>query len=135
MQQQVTVLSGEMHLRIDGAEHVVGAGESATIPPGAPHFQWNASDAAIVAIEEVRPAKRLHEFFAVLFDLARDGDTDARGRPSLLVAAVLFAEFRDSIRDASLATRLMLNALVPIAAALGYRRRLARYLRPSGTRA
>ena len=81
-QQRVTVLSGEMHLRINGEHHVVRAGESATVPPGGHHFQWNPCDPEVVAIEEICPAGRLHEFFSVLFRLARDGKTDSRGRPS-----------------------------------------------------
>jgi quercetin dioxygenase-like cupin family protein len=129
-QQRIMVLSGEMHLRIDGEHHVVRAGESATIPPGGHHFQWNPSDSEVVAIEEVCPAGRLHEFFYVLFRLAQDGKSDANGRPSLLFAAVLFSEFKDSIRDASFGTRLMMDALAPIASVLGYRRQLEQYLSP-----
>jgi hypothetical protein len=38
------------------------------------------------------------------------------------------SEFKDSIRQASWATRLLMDALAPVASALGYRRRLAPYL-------
>jgi quercetin dioxygenase-like cupin family protein len=55
-QQSVTVVSGEMHLRINGSHHVVRAGESLTIPTGGHHFQWNPCDTELVAIEEVFPA-------------------------------------------------------------------------------
>jgi mannose-6-phosphate isomerase-like protein (cupin superfamily) len=128
-QQRVTVLSGEMHLRIDGVHHVVRAGESALLPAGAHHFQWNPCDSEVTAIEEIRPAGRIHEFFSVLFGLARDGKTDSQGRPSLLLAATLFSEFKDSIRQAELRTRVLLDALAPIAALLGYRRKLDPYLK------
>jgi quercetin dioxygenase-like cupin family protein len=126
-EQQITVLSGEMHLRIDGAHQVIRAGESAWVPAGAHHFQWNPCDSEVVAIEEIRPAGRLHEFFSVLFGLARDGKTDSHGRPSLLLAAALFSEFKGSIRQAPLGTRLLLDGLAPIAALLGYRRQLDHY--------
>ncbi|MFN8601488.1 MAG: cupin domain-containing protein [Candidatus Binatia bacterium] len=133
-EQQVTVLSGEMHLLIAGGHRVVRAGESALVPLGAHHFQWNPCEAEVVAIEEVFPAGRLHEFFSVLFRLARDGRTDARGLPPPLLASVLFAEFRDTIRQASFGARLTLDALVPLATVLGYRRLLERYLgSPVGT--
>jgi quercetin dioxygenase-like cupin family protein len=132
MEQRVTVLSGEMHVRIDGEHHVVRAGESATVPPGAHHFQWNPCDAELVAIEEVSPAGRLHEFFSVLFGLARDGRTDPKGRPPLLLAAVLFSEFKDSVRQASFGMRVVLDALAPVAKALGYRRVLERYMGAAG---
>ena len=133
-EQQITILSGEMHLRIDGAHRVVRAGESALVPAGAHHFQWNPCDAEVVAIEEIRPAGRLHEFFSVLFGLARDGKTDAQGRPSLLLAAVLFAEFKGSIRQAPFGPRVLLDVLAPIASLLGYRRQLDRYLTGGLTR-
>lgn len=133
-EQRVSVLAGEMHLLIAGEHRVVRAGESADVPLGAHHFQWNPCDTEVVAIEEVFPAGRLHEFFSVLFRLAGDGRTDARGLPPLLLASVLFAEFRDTIRQASVAERLVLDALAPIATLLGYRRLLKRYLgSPVGT--
>jgi quercetin dioxygenase-like cupin family protein len=131
-EQRVTILSGEMHLRINGEHRVVRAGESATVPAGAPHFQWNPCDSEVVAIEEVCPAGRLHEFFFVLFRLAQAGKTDSQGRPSLLLAAVLFSEFRDSIRQAAFGPRLLLDALAPVAVALGYRRQLDPYLEEAG---
>jgi hypothetical protein len=40
----------------------------------------------------------------------------------------LFAEFRDSIRPAPLADRLLVALLGPIATALGYRRQITAYL-------
>jgi len=131
-EQRVTVLAGEMHLRVNGEHCILRAGESATVPPGGHHFQWNPCDAEVVAIEEVYPAGRLHEFFAVLFRLARDGKTDSQGRPSLFMAAALFSEFKDSVRQAPIAMRLLLDALAPIASALGYRRQIKRYLDAGG---
>jgi quercetin dioxygenase-like cupin family protein len=127
-EQRVTVLSGEMHLRIDGEHCVLRAGESATVPPGSRHFQWNPGEVEVVAIEEVFPPGRLHEFFSVLFGLARDGKIDSQGRPPLLLSAALFSEFKDSIRQAPLGTRFFLDALAPVASVLGYRRQLERYL-------
>jgi quercetin dioxygenase-like cupin family protein len=131
-EQRVTILSGEMHLRVNGDHCILRAGESATVPPGGHHFQWNPCDSEVVAIEEVCPAGRLHEFFAVLFRLARDGKTDSQGRPSLFLAAALFSEFKDSVRQAPIGLRLLLDGLAPIASVLGYRRQLERYLDAGG---
>jgi quercetin dioxygenase-like cupin family protein len=127
-EQRVTIVSGEMHLRIAGEERVLRAGESATVPLGARHFQWNPCDEEVVAIEEIVPAGRNHEFFSVLFRLARDGKTDSQGRPSLLLAAALFWEFKDSMRQGPFFARLLFAALAPIASALGYRKQLDPYL-------
>lgn len=104
------------------------AGQTTTIPVGARHFQWNPCDSEAVVIEEIRPAGRIHDFFKVLFGLARDGRTDVNGYPSLVLSAALFSEFKDSIRPAPLGLRLLIGVLGPIALALGYRRQVEKYL-------
>ena len=127
-EQRISVLSGEMHLRIDGEHRIVRAGETTSIPVGARHFQWNPCDAEAVVVEEIRPAGRIHDFFKVLFGLARDGRTDANGYPSLVVSAALFSEFKDSIPPAAPGLRLLIGLLGPVALAIGYRRQLEKYL-------
>jgi hypothetical protein len=92
------------------------------------HFQWNPCDTEAVVVEEIRPAGRIHEFFEVLFGLARDGRTDANGYPPLVLSAAVFTEFRDAIRPAPLRLRLLFGVLGPIALALGYRRQIDDYL-------
>ena len=127
-QQQISVLSGEMHLRIEGEHRIVRAGETATIPIGARHFQWNPCDIEAVVIEDVRPAGRIHDFFKVLFGLARDGRTDRAGLPPLFLSAALFSEFKDSVQPAPFGLRLSFRALGPVARLLGYRREIEKYL-------
>lgn len=131
-EQRISVLAGEIHLRVDGAHRIVRAGETATVPAGARHFQWNPGDIEAVVIEDIRPAGRIHDFFKVLFGLARDDRTDAKGYPSLLVTAALFTEFRDAIQPAPIMARVLIAILGPIALALGYRRRLEKYLQAPG---
>jgi quercetin dioxygenase-like cupin family protein len=127
-EQRISVLSGEMHLRINGEHRIVRAGQTTSISVGARHFQWNPCDAEVVVVEEIRPAGRIHDFFRVLFGLARDGRTDVNGHPSLVLSAALFSEFKDSIRPAPLGLRLLIGVLGPIALALGYRRQVEQYL-------
>lgn len=127
-EQRISVLSGEMHLRIDGVHRIVSAGQAAIVPRGARHFQWNPCDAEAVVIEEVCPAGRMHDFFKVLFGLARDGRTDRQGYPPLLLSAALFAQFKDSILPAPYGLRLLFALLGPIALSLGYRRQIEAYL-------
>ena len=132
-EQRVCVISGEMHLLVDGVHRVLRAGESTTIPAGGHHYQWNPGDVEIVAIEEIRPAGRTHEMFATLFGLARDGGTNAKGYPSPLFAAALVTEFGDCLQPAPLFVRMLFRALAPLAAALGYGRKLERYRRVAVT--
>jgi quercetin dioxygenase-like cupin family protein len=127
-EQRISVRSGEMHLRINGEHRIVRAGQTMIIPVGARHFQWNPCDSEAVVIEEIRPAGRIHDFFTVLFGLARDGRTDVNGYPPLMLSAALFSEFKDSIRPAPLGLRLLIGVLGPIALALGYRRQVDKYL-------
>jgi quercetin dioxygenase-like cupin family protein len=127
-EQMISVLSGEMHLRVNGEHRIVRAGQTTVIPVGARHFQWNPCDSEAVVTEEIRPAGRIHDFFKVLFGLARDGKTDVNGYPSLVLSAALFAEFKDSIRPAPLGLRLVIGVLGPVALASGYRRQVERYL-------
>jgi quercetin dioxygenase-like cupin family protein len=127
-EQLISVLAGELHVRIEGEHRIVRAGETALVPPGARHFQWNPSDVEAIVVEEIRPAGRMHDFFKVLFGLARDGKTDAQGYPPPMLAAALFSEFKDSVRPAPLGVRLMITMLRPLAQAIGQRRQFDKYV-------
>jgi mannose-6-phosphate isomerase-like protein (cupin superfamily) len=107
MIQLMTVLSGEMHVRVGRKESVMRAGESATVPAGARHFQWNTCDVEVRAIEEYRPAGRLHDFFKVLFGLAKDGKLNARGFPPPMLGLAVFWQFKDSTQPASIGLRFI----------------------------
>lgn len=74
----------------------------------------------------------MHEFFATLFNLAKDGKTNSKGYPSPLLGAALMSEFKDSIRPAPLPLRLLFGALAPLAEALGYKRLLKKYWNAGG---
>jgi quercetin dioxygenase-like cupin family protein len=132
MTQTVTVLSGTIHFRLDGKELIINAGETKTLLPGVSHFQWNPTDEEVVAIEQHVPAERIHDFFKVIINLAENGETDAQGSPSLLMASVLFMYFRGTIRPEPLLLRFVLILVSPLAWVLGYHRRLQRYLPEQG---
>ncbi len=133
VEQEIAVTSGEMHITVNGEHVVIKAGESATAPKGAHHFQWNPCDEEAVAIETYRPAGRNHDFFRTLFGLARDGHTDAQGMPSIFMRAAIFSEFRDTIRPAAPGARLLIATLAPISRVLGHRRRIMKYARGPAT--
>ena len=126
--QTLSVLSGTLHCVIAGEDVVLGPGESRVIAPGTFHHQANPTNEVVRAIEEFRPARRMHDFFRVLFALARDGHTDERGAPPLLLAAALFHEFADSIAPGSRAARLAIGVLAPFARLIGKDRLIRRYL-------
>lgn len=127
-EQTITVVAGELHCRINGVNHILYAGDSAKIPAGARHFQSNPTDFEARAIEEYRPAGRIHNFFRVLFTLAKEGKTNRKGVPHLLIGAAFVAEFKDTVRVSSPALRLLFSALAPVSRLLGYRRIIRRYI-------
>lgn len=127
-QQRIFVTSGELHCRINGVNHVLFTGDTATIPAGAHHFQANPTDKEARAIEEHRPAGRIHSFFRVLFTLAQEGKTNRRGIPKPLIGAAFVAEFKDTVRVSSVSLRILFAALAPISRLLGYRRTIRRYI-------
>jgi quercetin dioxygenase-like cupin family protein len=120
--QTITSTVGTLHLSVEGQRHALGPGEAVVVAPGQNHEQWNPADTEVWAIEEFRPAARMHDFFRVLFGMARDGLTDAKGKPGPLLASALLAEFDDSLRVASRLERIALRALLPLARLLGKHR-------------
>jgi quercetin dioxygenase-like cupin family protein len=97
-ESRAELVSGSLRFVVAGEERRLGAGESITIPPGVPHRFVNEGDEDAVAIQEFRPALRTAEFFRTYVGLARRGELDERGMPSLLRLAVLGPAFADEIR-------------------------------------
>lgn len=126
-EQKITVTMGELHCRVEGKDYVLYAGDSVTIPTGAQHFQWNPTAYETRAIEEYRPAGRIHAFFRVLFTLAQEGKTNGKGVPKPLIGAAMTVEFKDTVRVSSLGLRLLFNALAPLSRLLGYQKMIRNY--------
>lgn len=127
-EQTVYVIQGELGCRVNGVDSVLRVGDSAKIPAGTPHFQWNPTDTEARAIEEIRPAGRIHNLFRVAFTLAREGKTNRKGVPKPLIGAALVAEFRDVARPTAIGLRLLFDMLGPISYLLGYRRIIREYI-------
>jgi quercetin dioxygenase-like cupin family protein len=118
------VVSGSLRFVVEGVERRLGPGDAITIPAGVPHFFCNDGDKDAVAIQEARPALRTQEFFEAYFELARRGEVDEHGRPSLLRMSVLGPHFADVIRVTNPpwpVQRVAFALLGPIARLRGYR--------------
>jgi quercetin dioxygenase-like cupin family protein len=76
-EQRVEVLSGVMHCRIDGEEHIVRPGEAVVIPAGARHFVWNSGAEPLHAIDEYRPDLNMERYFEKVFSLPPTASCDA----------------------------------------------------------
>jgi quercetin dioxygenase-like cupin family protein len=87
--EHFTVLSGAVAVRTDAGERLHRAGEAFAIPRGTPHTMRNAGAEEASVRWQVRPALATLDFYETLYRLAREGKTDATGRPGLLRLAVL----------------------------------------------
>ena len=138
IEETFTVVQGTVGFRLDGSEDVAGPARRLIVAPGVVHDWWNAGNDEAHVIVELRGEKRRLDRFemmiSTLYGLARDGKTDARGRPSILQASLLAREFNDVIvftRPSRLVQRLLFGALAPMAYLLGYRAAYPEY-GPSG---
>jgi len=123
-ESRAEVVAGTLRFVVDGNERRLAPGEAITIPAGTPHYFLNDGHEDAVAIQEFRPALRTAEFFEALFELARRGELDERGKPSLLRLAILGPAFADEIRVPSPpwpVQRATFALLAPIARVRGYR--------------
>ena len=96
--EHIEIQAGRVAFLIDGAMRTVIAGEQATIAPGTWHRWWNASDGELRARVRIEPAMRFQDASLVLWGLCADGHTDAEGRPSPLLGALLATRYRDELR-------------------------------------
>ena len=122
-EERFEVLSGRLHILVDGEERILDTGEVITIPPGTPH-EMSASEAGVRVDWQTRPALKTEAFFEAMWGLARDGKTNEKGVPNILQTAVLMAAYDREFRLASLprfVQKAVFGGLAPIGRLLGYR--------------
>ena len=107
------------------------------MPAGVAHDWWNAGEEEARIVVEVAPGARFEEMIKNLYGLARDGKTNAKGRPGLLQASLFAREFEDVLRftkPTRTVQRVLFAVLAPIARLLGYMGSYPEYLErgPSG---
>jgi mannose-6-phosphate isomerase-like protein (cupin superfamily) len=127
------VRAGRITFALDGHERSLGAGEQLTVEPGTWHQWWNVGEDEVQIRSRVEPALRFEEAILVLWGLCADGHTDAQGRPSPLLGALLATRYRREIRyrqPPDLVQRLVFPALAALARLRGSERIVDRYLDP-----
>jgi cupin domain len=118
------VLSGSLLFLVGGQEVPLGPGSRLEIPPSTPHTFRNEGPDEAHWIQEFRPAPGIADFFVTLFELARRGDLNARGLPSMRQLLLSVPAFGREIRLASPSwpvQRLALAPLAPLARLRGLR--------------
>ena len=122
-EERFEVLSGPLHVEVDGEERILDAGEVITIPPGTPH-EMSASEAGVRVNWQTRPALGTEAFFEAMWGLAHNGKTNEKGVPNILQTAVLMAAYDREFRLVSpprFVQKVVFGALAPIGRLLGYR--------------
>lgn len=95
------VLAGTLSFNVAGTVRRMTPGEKIVIPAGTHHFFWNDGEEDARAMQELRPALRIEDFFTSWFALARDGKLDAKGMPPFLQTVALVPAFGREIRPTS----------------------------------
>jgi mannose-6-phosphate isomerase-like protein (cupin superfamily) len=93
--ERLTVVEGDLRLAVGGAEEVLGAGQSRTVPAGTPHAQRPGPAPEGTVRVEVRPAARTEAFLERVAELSRSGQLTRRGYPRPLAGAALVRDFGD----------------------------------------
>jgi mannose-6-phosphate isomerase-like protein (cupin superfamily) len=125
------VRSGRITFILDGEERTLAAGEQVTVVPGTWHRWWNAGEDEVQVRVRVEPAMRFEEAILVVWGLCADGHTNADGRPSPLLGAVVATRYRRELRYRSppdAVQRFLFPPLAAIARLLGRERKIEQYL-------
>ncbi|MEA2312537.1 MAG: hypothetical protein QOE28_2505 [Solirubrobacteraceae bacterium] len=88
------VIEGELRLRIEGREHVLGPGEAMVVPPGARHTQRPGKGGGEGRVRvQLRPAGDAIEFLERLAELGAHDQYNRLGLPRPVAAAHLVEDF------------------------------------------
>jgi mannose-6-phosphate isomerase-like protein (cupin superfamily) len=131
--EHLEVRAGRITFVVDGEERALEAGEKVSVMPGTWHRWWNAGEDEVQIRARVEPALRFEEAILVLWGLCTDGHTNAEGRPSPLLGALLATRYRREIRyrqPPDAIQRLLFPALAALARRRGLERTIDRYLDP-----
>jgi mannose-6-phosphate isomerase-like protein (cupin superfamily) len=126
------ILDGELNVTVANATRRLIEGEEATVPPRTPHRFFSNSNTPVTFRVTVLDPGRLEDGLRILYGLAQDGKAPG-GLPRNPLVIALCAEQSD-MYGAGIPLwfqRALVRALAPLARALGYDRKLAKYVRRS----
>jgi quercetin dioxygenase-like cupin family protein len=116
-EERFTIIAGEAHFTVNGAERIVGPGETIVVPIGVRHSESNPGSVAIEGVVELRPGLRSKEMHEAFGGLSCEGKTTSRGAPKnpLQLGATLWY-FRQENRVTSPPPWVQNLVLPPLAA-------------------
>src|SRR5262249_42709606 len=128
------VRQGQITFVVNGNERTLSEGDEATVEPGTWHRWWNSGEGEVRTRTRVEPALRFEEAIMAFWGLCADGHTNAEGRPSPLLGALVATRFRPEIRyrqPPDAVQRLVFPALAAIARLRGLEGTIDAYLDPA----
>jgi quercetin dioxygenase-like cupin family protein len=130
-EEDFTVLSGQISVRMDGQPKIYKAGDHLHIPPNRVHSMWNHTDEMSVVNWKVRPALSTEYLLETGIGLANAGKVGDEGMPGVLQVAVMMNHF-DNVyritRPPRVIQKIVFYSLMPLAWLLGYRAMYAEYI-------
>jgi hypothetical protein len=129
--EHLEIKAGRIMFVLDGQERAVGAGEQVTVLPGTWHRWSNPGEDEVLIRVRIEAAMRFEEAILVSWGLCADGHTNADGRPSPLLGALLATRYRREIRyrqPPDAVQKLLFPPLAALARLLGRERAIQRYL-------
>src|SRR6266511_3823425 len=129
--EHVEVRAGRITFVLDGEERTLAVGEQLTVAPGTWHRWRNAGEGEVQARVRIESAMRFEEAILVIRGLCADGHTNAEGRPSTLLGALLATRYRREIRyrqPPDAIQRVLFPPLAALARLRGLERTVDRYL-------
>lgn len=130
-QEDFTVLSGEIKVRMEGQVRTFREGDKFHIPPGRVHSMWNDSDSVASVNWQVRPAMNTEYLLETGIGLANAGKVGANGMPGILQVAAMANHFHRVYRAAKPPYPIQRTAfflLKPLAMMLGYKPMYPEYI-------
>src|SRR5687768_8536880 len=87
-EENFTIISGELTVKLKGSLKVYTAGETLFVPKNTIHSMWNPSGSTTVVRWHVAPALDTEYFFETMMGLAGEGKTNKEGVPRILQIAL-----------------------------------------------
>ena len=123
-EEDFTVISGELTVKIDTQTITLKKGDSLHIPPNKVHSMWNRSDSKTIVNWKVRPAMRSENLLETFTGLANDNKTNKDGIPGILQTAATANLFSDEFRLAKppyAFQKIIFGILTPVSFIMGYK--------------
>ncbi|RPI12624.1 MAG: cupin domain-containing protein [Ignavibacteriae bacterium] len=130
-EEEFTVLSGELYVRINGQVKILKQGDILNIPKNVVHSMWNDSDSKTVVNWKVFPALNTEYLLELGTGLANDGKTNDGGMPNILQVALMANRFSKAFRITKppfIIQKIVFTILTPIAYLSGYRPIYKKYI-------